>query len=343
MANVNTESMPDVVNAVVNEANISGVPTATMTNFPEVGAVLSQPSIANSFWSVLMNKVAMTIVRSKLWNNPLAPLKKGSVPYGEIIEEIAMNPAQVKDYETDEDTQLAVVKADIKAAYHGLTHKKFTCVSMNRAKVKMAFQSPEKFAETLTANINTLYSGKNIYEYETMRDTLQFAVRNGHIVKETMSAPTNTQESADAFVEKLRGLALAFSMPSTSFNKYIDMTGAVGQAYKTWTDIEDLYVLLPNAILSKIDVYALSKAFNVEYEKFIGHVIGVDSLGTDAETSGKTINAVICDKALLQVYEYENTNTEFFNPRTLDYKYYYHFWDGFDISPFANAVALVEA
>lgn len=340
MSKIEPSKMPELVKTVSAEAGIDLPVEPTMTNFNELGVVLTMPSHANSFWSVLMNKIGMTIVNFKVWNNPLAHLKGADIPYGEIIESISMNPAEVKDYETDSDTQFSVVVADAKVEFHSINSRKFTTVSMNRAKLKEAFSSPEALAKTITENINTLVAGKNIYEFNAMKNIITTAVNNNYVVTEEIARPVKTQASADNFVESLRLRALSFGFPSTAYNKYAEIKGSGERAFSTYTEIDDVYIILPIAVLSQIDVYALAKAYNMDKEQFIGHVIAVDDLG---EKNGKKINGLICDKAFLQFHDYENTTSESFDARYLNYKFYHHFWSSFDISLLANAVAIIEA
>lgn len=336
---LSTEQMPELVSQVSAEAGIDLPAEPTLNNFPELSIVLEQPTNANAFWSVLMNKIGMTIVDFKVWQNPLSALKGEDIPYGEIIERITMNPAIAKDYDSDPDTQFSVVIADAKVEFHSLNSKKFTTVSMNRAKIKQGFSSPSALAKTIQENINTLVAGKNIYEYRAMINTLSTAVNSDYVVTENLARPVKTQASADNFVETLKKYGLAFGFPSTAYNKYSAIKGNGEIAFETYTDISDLYLIIPTDILSQIDVYALSKAFNMEKETMLGHIIPVDRIGKKGE---KEINAILCDKSFFQFHDYENTTAETFDARYLNYKFYHHFWSSFDISLLANCVAFIE-
>lgn len=334
---IKSSQIPELVNAINKEIGLDA-PEITKDNFNVMSELMSQPANANAFWSKLTNKVYETIVKFKVWNNPLSVFKEGSVPYGEIIENISMNEAPVKDYATDNDTQFSVVKADVKVEYFTKTESKFTCVTMNRAQLKEAFQSPSALAKAINENINTLVSGQYIHEYNTLKGVLTDAVEDGNIKKTALTGLPATQSDADAIVEVLRNYYLKFQFPSTAYNCY---TGAEGEtAYKTWTLPDDIYIIISADLNSKLDVYALSKAFNIAYDNLIGHIIVLDDIGSFTSGSAtRVVDAVMIDRAFIQWRSYEQTSSESFDARYLNYKFYNHFWNGFDVSKLANGMA----
>ena len=70
------------------------LPVATDENIMTISNILLndayQPML-NEFVNVLINRIALTIVRNKTYNNPLAMLKKGSTPLGTDIQDIYEN------------------------------------------------------------------------------------------------------------------------------------------------------------------------------------------------------------------------------------------------------------
>ena len=85
-----------------SKAYQDAVPVATKTNIQEIGNILLndayQPML-NEFVNNLSNRIALTIVRNKSYDNPLAMFKKGSVPLGTDIQDIDENPANPETYE----------------------------------------------------------------------------------------------------------------------------------------------------------------------------------------------------------------------------------------------------
>ena len=73
------------------------LPVATDENIMTISNILLndayQPML-NEFVNVLINRIALTIVRNKTYSNPLAMLKKGSTPLGTDIQDIYENTAE---------------------------------------------------------------------------------------------------------------------------------------------------------------------------------------------------------------------------------------------------------
>lgn len=332
-----TSKLMTVINSILQD--IPGMPLANAGNLPEVGATLQLTGHANDFLNVLVDKVGMTIVRTKLFENPLKVLKKGSMPLGYVIEELGANPAEVKNYSNSATTaMLNQVKPDIKAVYHELNSKKFTKVTVCDDDLTTAFKDYNAFESFLGMITNTLYAGAEKYDFEACKNTIITAKTRGDVVVKQLPAPAATQEEADAFILALKDYSSAFKFPSTAFNKYAAMTGAVGQAYETWTPVEDQILIMRSDILNKLDIYAMAKAFNISYEKLVGNIIEVDYIDP-----AKDINAVLMDKSAFVYYDKLDKTSSFFNGESLAWTYWYHFWKVYDISPLANMVVFTES
>jgi len=66
---------------------IARVPEYTRNNLGQVGdAITSDGNIMNEFITALVDKVAFSNVKSKMYKNPLARLKGTGVPRGNTIE-----------------------------------------------------------------------------------------------------------------------------------------------------------------------------------------------------------------------------------------------------------------
>lgn len=335
-----TKDLVNVARAVANDSGVAIKGDLNETNIAPLRMALEFTPEMNAFLNVLVNKFAMTIVRDRLFNNPLKMLKKGGHALGTIVEELGVNPASVNEYDVDATTEvLTQVKPDVKAVYHTMNSTKFTKVTITEPMLEKAFSSWGEFGNFITSIINSLYTGAELYEFETMKGLFTTAITNEHIVVEELAKPTNSQETADAFLAKIREYNGKFKFPSVEYNKYADLTGAVGEAYKTWCPLTEQVLIIRSDILAKLDVYALARAFNMEREDFISQVIEIDSFGTG---EFENVNAVLCDRTFVQTYDNLSKSTEYFNPESLARTYWYHFWNTFDISPLADCVAFVE-
>lgn len=315
------------------------VPVATDTNISDISNILFNDAyqpLLNEFVTNLINRIGLTIVRNKSFDNPLALLKKGSTPLGTDIQDIYENPADAEQYEISNDAMaklLTITDPDTKVAYYRRNRKDMYTKTIAREALQGAFVSWTKFENYIGAITQSLYSGNYIDEFEYTKGLVAGAYANNKAIIQTVSAVVDAT-TATAFVKKCRKLYKKMSFPSTDYNAYSQLTGDV-KPVKTWTDPSRVVVLLTSDVMQEVDVEVLAKAFNMNETDFMGRVIEVDKF----DDAGK-IQAIICDEAFFQIYDNIFRFDEFYNARTMSWNEYLHVWETFAICPFANAVIL---
>ena len=114
----------NVVRENMSQVYIPQMPVGTESNISEVSNVLFNEAYTpalNEFVNVLINRIALTIIRNKSFNNPLAMFKKGSVPLGTDIQEIYENPAKAEAYELSNSAMaklLSITDPDTHVVYY---------------------------------------------------------------------------------------------------------------------------------------------------------------------------------------------------------------------------------
>lgn len=331
----------NVVRDSMNEVYMNTLPSATEDNIQTLSNILFndayQPML-NDFVSNLVNRIALTIVRNKTFNNPLSMLRKGSVPLGTDIQDLYENPAQAEAYElsnTEMAKLLTITDPDTHVAYYRRNRKDLYTKTISRENLQGAFVSWEKFESYISAITTSLYSGNYIDEFKLTKALVDGAYDNGKVIVETVSAVTN-EATAKAFVKKARALFNKMKFPSTEFNAYSKFSGAKG-SITTWTD-EDRFLFITTAdVMAEVDVEVLARAFNLDSTTFLGRVIEIDHF------DNPEIQAIICDEAWFQIYENIMRFDEFYNARVMAWNEYLHVWQTYAICPFANAVVLATA
>ena len=114
----------NVVRENMNEVYMNTLPSATEDNIQTISNILFndayQPML-NDFVTNLINRIGLTIVRNKTYNNPLSILRKGSMPLGTDIQDIYENPANAEQYElsnTEMAKLLTITDPDTHVAYY---------------------------------------------------------------------------------------------------------------------------------------------------------------------------------------------------------------------------------
>lgn len=317
------------------------IPVATEDNISTLGSILLndmyQPQL-NEFINVLMNRIALTMVRNQTFSNPLARFKKGSVPLGTDIQDIITNPAEAEAYEYSNAAMaklLTITDPDTHVAYYQRNRKDLYTKTITREGLQGAFVSWDKFNAFVTSIVQSLYNGNYISEFNYTKDLVRAAYDNGKVITEIVTKPTD-ESTAKAFVKKARELFNMFMFPSENYNAYTKFSGARGKV-TTWTTPERIVLLVRADVMASVDVDNLSAAFNMDMANFMGKVIQVDTFGDDK------ILGVMCDESWLQIYDSIFRFDEFYNPRVMAWNEYLHAWGTFAISPFANAVCFATA
>ena len=314
------------------------VPRATNDNIQDLSNILFNDQYTpqlNEFVNNLINRIALTIIRNKSFNNPLSVFKKGSVPLGTDIQDIYENPANAEKYEYTDTAMaklLTITDPDTHVAYYRRNRQDLFTKTISREGLQGAFVSWDDFENYIAGITTSLYSGNYIKEFDLTKALIDGAYDSGKVVVETVTAITD-ETSAKEFVKKARSLYLKMSLPSTKYNAYSKFSGAKG-TITTWTESDRIVVITTADVMSQVDVEVLASAFNIDSAKLMGRIIVVDKF------ENPEIQAVICDEAWLQIYDNIFRFDEFYNARVMAWNEYLHAWGTFAICPFANAVVL---
>lgn len=332
----------DAANAIRNAASTAYqemVPIATAANIQAVAnPILEYQSVQNEFLSALVNKIALTIVNRKMYNNPLQALKRGSNPLGLDIEEIQTNPAQAKDYATDATYQGVLVpeKPDTKAAYYRRNRQDMYKVTIENSVLAAAFTSWNGLENLIASIVDTLYNGNTIGEFTLTKQIVGNAVAAGKIGQTVMPAPT-TKADAESFMTAIRQVSVGMTFPSSDYTNYTRM-GGTGKPVIDWTQPNNQLIIIRSDVFSSVSVQQLAAAFNLAYTDYLARQIVVDKFD-----GAPNMFALVCDEKFFVIYEQLRRMAEFYNPEKMAWTYWYHCWDTYALSPFANARAFVTA
>ena len=201
-----SKNMIDVLNGILATASqeyVTYVPVATRDNLDAVAnPIMTYSIVKNEFVTALMNKVVMSIVHKKLLNNPLAPLKQGTLPLGQDIEEIHVNRVKGSKFDPDGANLLVRKKPVAYVQYHRLNRQDMYDVSISDDQLRQAFTSYSNLQSFMDAIINSLYSADSDDEFILMKQLVSETVDKNHVtIVEVPAFTTNTGSAAE--VDKL--------------------------------------------------------------------------------------------------------------------------------------------
>ena len=321
------------------------VPVVTeSTTIGEFGAPIidsQNVNVLNDFIG-LLKKVVYTAVESKTFNNPLAQLEGENMPLGQFIEDCIFNPAKAEGFNVNDFAGL-LQKYESQMAVQYLTVNSDLqySVTITRDKIRNAFTSWSNLEALISGMINTLYNGAYITRYNQTKGLPLSAFKAGAIKYEVIVNPTDEQ-TAKNLIRKMRADYSKMQIPSTKYNAWQDVKGEDAFALKTWSNPEDIIVMISADIEALVDVEVLARAFNMSVTDFLGRVIVVDDFsqynddGTVA-VDGSMIKAMVCDRSWFKIKTQDFAMDEFFNARNRTWNYFLNDVRMVNYSLFANA------
>lgn len=302
------------------------------TTIGEFGAPIldtANLNVLNEFVG-LLKKVVGTAVYNKTFNNPLAQLEGERMPLGNFIEEAYVNPANNKNQMSDFDANdfmglLTKYEGQLAVDYISINRDKQYAVSITRDKIRNAFVSWTQLESLINTYVNSLFNAAYIQRYRDIKMLPVSAFQKGAIKYEVITDVTDEQ-TAKNLIRKMRADFSKMQIPSTNYNAWQDVKGEGAFALQTWTDPDDIVVMISADVEALVDVEVLARAFNMDVTKFLGKVIVVDSFDVVEDGKkvydGSKIKAMIADRAWFKVRTQDFALDEFFNARSRSWTYF---------------------
>lgn len=328
-------ALVDILNAVRANAGTeyqTRIPVATATNLSTIATLLgTYAPEKNPYIPTLFNTVGMQIIDTRTFNNPLAKLKKGSVPYGTDVADIMANPAKAKVYDAGTSDLLTVASPDIKACYYRLNRQDKYEVTINPNMAKQSITNMSVMSEMISLMTSTLYSGDNTDEFIIMKKLVAMAVASNHVVKQQMTY-ANDEASARALAKAIVTDSKMMKFQSPNYNLYKTISGDAGDAVQTFCPVENQIILMDARVSTSLNFDVLAYAFHEE-KMNMPTVIEVDDF------IDQPVQALLCDEAFFQCRDNLRENSSQFLADSLSTKLYLHHWQTMGYRTFANAKA----
>ena len=304
--------------------------------------LLNYPKLMNEFAENLIQRIVYTKFESKVFRNPLKVLEGDKIPLGYLGQEIFVNPAEGRDFDVDDFAgALRKYESDVKVQYQYINFDKQYPVTIVRQSLKQAFVSWGALEDYISNITNSLYNGYYIDEYRNTKSLVTNAYRSNAVQVQVVSNPT-TNALIKQFVKLARTYFLNFQTPSSKYNAW-GKIGGYGREIVTFTNPEDIVMLVRNDIRSEIDVEALAVAFNMDKTTLMGNILPVDDFSIYDKNQnlvydGSKILGIICDKSWFRIKEQDLYMDEFRNANNRSVNMYLNAIKMFNYSFFANAI-----
>ena len=259
----------DILNVIRANASLeyqSSVPEITQaTDIPKVGEVIyGTPAFANQFLNALINRIAAGRIQSANFNNPYSILKKGYLEFGETVEDIFVNIAQVVEYSAEkaESRELKRVLPDVRSAFHVMNWRVMYPLTVEKEQLKRAFLSADGVERLITDLINQIFVAAQYDEFLLFKYMLIKGVNEGTVISDPITA-TDIKDYAKRF----RALSNDFTFLKSEYNY---------AGVRNNTPKEDQYIFMDAAFNADFDVDVLASAFNMDKADFMGKLLLID-------------------------------------------------------------------
>lgn len=349
-----TNSSVDILNVIRNNATVNyknyvPVATADAESIREIGAIImDSPQLQNEFLSALVNRIGRVLVTSKMYDNPWSMFKKGTLEFGETIEEIFVNIAKPFQFDPNvaESNLFKREIPDVRSAFHIMNYQKYYKTTIQNDQLRQAFLSWQGITDLIAKIVDSMYTGANYDEFQTMKYMLAKHILNGRMYPVTI--PAVTEANMKSIVSTIKGVSNNYEFMSNKYN----IAGVQNFSKK-----KDQYLLINSNFDATMDVEVLASAFNMDKAEFTGKRVLVDSFGSldierlnilfaddptytvISESDLQALDAIPCvlvDKDWFMIFDNFYNFTEQYNGEGLYWNYWYHVWKTFSVSPFAN-------
>ena len=322
------------------------LPTTDIGSF--ASPLLENPDLMNEFLNVLVKRIAYAKIENKIFRNKLRVLEGDNIPLGAIGQEIYINPAKGRQFNVNDFAGLlAKYESDVKVEYHQLNSDLQYPATITRPKLKDAFVSWSSLEDFVNGITQSLYNGAYIDQYNLTKGLVACAYASNQVVSEVILNPTTSEANANLFLTKAREIYLNMQEPTPDYNAWRKV-GGYGKDILTWTDPENIVLLIRNDIGAYLDVNTLANAFNIDKKVLLGNVIYVNNFNQyDSEGElvydGSNIIGMIADKSWFRIKEQEMTMDEFYNANNRTWQLYLNVVKMYSYSLFSNAVVFALA
>ena len=348
----------DILNTIRQNASYeyqSLVPEVTSAHdIPAVGEVLyGYPALANQFLNALVNRIALVQVKSSLYNNPYARLKKGYLEFGETIEEVFVEIAKAREFSAEKAAAREFKRTlpDVRSAFHTMNWRVQYPVTIQDEDLRMAFLSINGVQDLISKIIDAVYTGAEYDEFLLFKYLMIKAISHGMMKPVSIGDGTDMKDAAVAF----RATSNNMTFLKTTYN----MNGV-----HTKTDKANQIIFMDSTYNAKYDVNVLASAFNMDKAEFMGSLYLIDDWTTFdndrfAEIRANSdmleevtaeelsllnnVKAVIVDEEWFQVYDNQTKFTEVYVSSGEYWNYNLNIWKTVSSSPFSNAVVFVTS
>lgn len=304
------------------------IPDPSISSYAEHVAALFDPMNNDLFnqFSGQLNGLMGTYVESKLFENPLAVLKKPAAQFGNSERHVAVRYLQAHSYRADSETLLRVEKPEFREWFYSVGTPRRYEFSWSKYELQRAFAADGYgYDELLQATITQAYSSDNYDEMNIMVQMFAEAdQRMGGLYRYQVSAFPTDEATGKELLTGIRATAGRMKFPTTLYNHLDVPVHENGDTLVLW--------VTPDTA-ANLDVNTLSSVFQLDKAEVQYRIITIPEFPIPNVCAALTSEDFIYCRDVWYGIE-----PPFYNPENLTLKYYLHHSELIGVNPAANCV-----
>lgn len=361
---LNAKSDAELLSYMINEDPTLGeldLPVQGQSIAPIGKIIMSTERYKNAFIN-MVNKIGLTVIDRNYWEDPWETFtERGALNWGQTIEEVAVDIADVYDYNTYCNSAthfLENVVPNVLSYFHQLNFQKFYKTTTSDDQMAMAFTREGGMFDLIEQIIGSLREGYKYDKYIVNKYMLCRRILDGTVTPIEIDGYASLTPRQR--VTAMKDVSNKMTFRSPNYNP---------AGLRIATPFEDQIMILDTFAEAEISTEVLATSFfrnDAEFKTRLALIDGFNNhdttrlsevLGnqyvafTSAELAAlANVAGVIIDREWFQNYNYAfNTEaadgtraTEFFNGESLRNNHWLHVWKALSTSPFKQGVVFTK-
>lgn len=268
-----------ILNAIRNESDIFRTSTPLVQNASDAKAfgefVTGAGRYKEAFWGILINRIAVTLATGREFKNKLARFRRGKLNLGDIVQTVWVGLVMPEGWTSDVANPGDVYrtnKPDAKVSMSAVNSKLSYEVTTNDTELSYAFTTEGGLFDLVSKIVERLITSEAYDDFLMMKWVIAKNLLANTDAIVYMGEELASQASADKLTATMKEVVNDYPFMKTKYNE------AHVQAP---CPVDEIVFISTSKSRAKLDVYALSKAFNLTYEQFLGNEVQIDSFGFD--------------------------------------------------------------
>lgn len=272
-----------ILNAIRNESDIFRTSTPLVEDAQSARAfgefVTGAGQYKELFWGILINRIALTVVSGREFKNKLSQFRRGKIGLGDIVQNIWVGLVTPEGWTSDVANPGDVYKTnkpDAKVSMSAVNCKLSYEITSNDTELGYAFTQENGLYNLVSKIAERLITSEQTDDYIMMKWVIAHNILGNiggtynpiHEIDEVTD-----QASADKAIRDMKEVVNDYPFMKTKYNE-------AGVPAPCPTD--EVIFITTSKSRADFDVLALSKAFNLQYEEYIGQEVQIDEFGFDA-------------------------------------------------------------